>query len=72
MAVIHISEELIETAPDMFKAVRAHYKTFRELTPRMARCRTYEVSGDGIPDGDVEITPTIGLVDGEYVFKSEM
>ena len=72
MAVITISNELIKEQPGMIQAMREHYNIFRRLWPRLPGCRTYEVGGNGIPEGDVVITPTITLVDGEYVFITEM
>ena len=72
MAIINISERLIKECPEIFEAVKKHYKVFKELTPRLTAVRTFEVQSEGLPEDETVITPTIKLVNGKYVFEKEM
>jgi len=40
--------------------------------PRLVATRTFEVQGEGLPEDETVITPTIKLVNGKYVFEKEM
>ena len=72
MAIINISERLINECPEIFEAIKKHYKVFKELIPRLVATRTFEVQGEGLPEDETVITPTIKLVNGKYVFEKEM
>ena len=72
MAIINVSEELIKECPEAFEAIKKHYKVFKELIPRLVATRTFEVQGEGLPEDETVIIPTIKLVNGEYVFEKEI
>ena len=70
MAVIEITEELIENHEKMFEAIKAHYTTFREIMAIEPLTRRFEVENDNVPRGNVQVQPTIKIGDdGEYIIE---
>jgi len=59
MAYIDVTLELIQEEPRTLEIIKNHYSSVREIVPSFAYVRTFNVEGDNIPIGHVQISPIL-------------
>jgi len=71
MAVIIISEELIEEKPELFEAIKEHYTKFKEIMPYTVATRAFEVQKEGLPIDGTILSPIVKVINNKYVIVDE-